>query len=342
MIWTKATPPRENPRERSDRLHAILRACRQQPVVLLLGEAGTGKSHLGQLLHEFERSPGCQMQVVDPDRSVRRSRRSQLDRLRHTVWKAQLYSPTTGTTLIENVDQLSGHQLHDVIGLVRGRLTKAASVRPARSLILTARTPVDRATVHPSFDELIALLQAHTYRLPPLRAQPRFIAPLVREFITTEAENAGSRITRIAAEVIECLHQHDWPGNVRELRNVVLEAIGQCSDGVFAPHHLPQEFRPRSASFGSELESRTTMFPAGPSPNGDYAIRIERRPETAVSSSSIVDGVASMERSMITSALEECQFNRTRAAQVLGISRVTLYNKMRRLGMPTTLASSSD
>jgi len=342
MIWTTATPPRENPRERSDRLHGILRACRQQPVVLLLGETGTGKSHLGHLLHEFERSPGSPLRVIEPERCARRSQRSQLDRLRRSVWKARVYNTGSGTTLIENVDRLTGSELHDVLGLIRSRLKNVSDARYRRRLILTARLPLERPAVQSSFEELLALLHVHTHRLPSLRDQPRFIAPLVREFIHSEVMESRSRITRIATEVIECLHQHDWPGNVRELKNVVAEAVTHCVDGVFAPQHLPQQLQQRSGSFGSAFDSPATLIPEGPPPNGDYAIRTQRRPESPSSSSNIVDGVASMERSMITSALEECQFNRTRAAQVLGISRVTLYNKMRRLGMPTTLASASD
>ncbi|MCG6158350.1 helix-turn-helix domain-containing protein [Rubinisphaera margarita] len=342
MIWTTATPPRENPRERSDRLHAILRACRQQPVVLLMGEAGTGKTHLGQLLHEIENSPGCLLRVIEPERRARISHRSQLDRLRHTVWKSHLYSRASGTTLIENVDQLSACELHDVLGLVRGRLKSLPAIPSQPGLILTARLPLERSPQHQTFEELVTILRAHTHKLPSLRDQPRYIAPLVREFIKTEVDGSSRRITRIATEVIECLHQHDWPGNVRELKQVVAAAITQCSDGVFTPRHLPQQFRFRDGLSHSDLEQRNPFIPGGPTPNGDYAIRVAGRTETVPAPSSIVDGVASMERNMITSALEECQFNRTRAAQLLGISRVTLYNKMRRLGMPTTLASQND
>ena len=98
------------------------------------------------------------------------------------------------------------------------------------------------------------------------------------------------------------LESYEWPGNVRELKNVVQRAVLVCDGDVLHSRHLPPRFRPRPrAPSKVTLDVGTTL--------------------------------AEVEREMIVRTLEAVGNNRTRAAQILGISRRALYNKLRRYGI---------
>ena len=138
--------------------------------------------------------------------------------------------------------------------------------------------------------------------LPPLRLRKGDVALLTQRFIDERNERGARRIERIAPATSRILEAHDWPGNVRELRNVIEYASVIGEGPVFAPTDLPPELL--NPTFSAE--------DAG-----------GRSPEPA----------AATEAARIRRALERSAGSRERAAKVLGISRVTLWRRMRALGV---------
>ena len=129
--------------------------------------------------------------------------------------------------------------------------------------------------------------------LPPLRERREDIPLLVDHFIRKFALPMNKRITRVAPRAMELLQASDWPGNVRELENAVERAMV-----------VAQEPELREVDFTLKL------------------VEPNHTPRT----------LEDAERNHILAVLEECGDNQTRAAQVLGIDRVTLHNKLKRYG----------
>lgn len=135
---------------------------------------------------------------------------------------------------------------------------------------------------------------------PPLSRRREDIPAIVQHFIQANSMAGGKKILGVTPEAMDRLMAHDWPGNVRELRNAIEYAFVLCPGGGIAPEHLP-----------SKLASRKT--PAEP-PAG--AAADEAGP-----------------RQQVLEALKQTGWNRTEAARVLGISRVTLWKRMKKYGL---------
>ncbi len=144
--------------------------------------------------------------------------------------------------------------------------------------------------------------------LPALRERRSDIELLVERFVDEANRRGKRRIDRIAPAALATLEHHDWPGNVRELRNVIeyVFAIGQGPELV--PNDLPPEL----------LEPELGEHPAMVAPPAVV------RPATAE---------ASPEARRIAAALSRTSGNREQAAKLLGLSRVTLWRRMKALGL---------
>jgi DNA-binding NtrC family response regulator len=104
------------------------------------------------------------------------------------------------------------------------------------------------------------------------------------------------------------LLHYDWPGNIRELRNVIERALALCSGSTITPEHLPQDKLggvPMGASDG-------VVMPVGPESSEELVA----------------------ERREVEAALEKCAGNQKRAAELLGISRGTLVNRLKQFKIP--------
>jgi two-component system response regulator AtoC len=141
-------------------------------------------------------------------------------------------------------------------------------------------------------EDLYYRLNVVTVRLPPLRARKEDIALLAEHFAAKHARGAAAAIS---PEALELLLAFDWPGNVRELENAVARALALNPSGMILPEDLTDSIRGASASAAS-----------GPLPTD--------RPT-----------LAELERRYADVVLKEASGNKTRAAEVLGIDRKTLY-----------------
>jgi DNA-binding NtrC family response regulator len=106
------------------------------------------------------------------------------------------------------------------------------------------------------------------------------------------------------------LKRHNWPGNVRELRNVVERAVIIAGEGPLTPSHLPRDF---GITIGSKAPAQDTYEPD--------AVRLP-----------VGTTVGEAEKSLIMLTLQHTKNNKTRAAEILGISLKTLFNKLKEYG----------
>jgi DNA-binding NtrC family response regulator len=151
------------------------------------------------------------------------------------------------------------------------------------------------------------------FELPPLRARKADIMPLAKKFIQQLAAKHGIPIVRIESSFFDALYNYPWPGNVRELENVIQRAVIYSRDGVLGVAHLPRH---------------VVSGMAGPA--NDPSVQLT--PEKA-DADTLGRQIAFTEKEIIEQALFKNNFSRTHTAKELGISRVTLYNKMKKYGM---------
>ncbi|HOE97854.1 MAG TPA: helix-turn-helix domain-containing protein, partial [Candidatus Sumerlaeota bacterium] len=155
--------------------------------------------------------------------------------------------------------------------------------------------------------------------LPPLRERRDDIAPLVRHFINEFNVRFGKRIEGVAPEALALLEAHAWQGNVRELENVIQRAMVMSAGNVINPAALPPGLGANGATAAPE--------PAG-NP-GDPPPELPDRPLTEY----VEEIVEREERRLIEAALRKTGGRRQETADLLGIARKSLHNKMKRYGM---------
>ena len=166
-----------------------------------------------------------------------------------------------------------------------------------------------RSSAARSAADLYYRLHVLRFHLPALRHRPEDIGPLVRGMAARYGTKYGKRLFSVASDAIRILEAYPWPGNIRQLENVVQQAVLTSSGNELKAHHLPPMVNAREES----------LSPSIPAP-ANYGGTLKQTRE-------------STERANILRALEKAGQSRTRAAQILGVSRVTLYKKMKKYGL---------
>ena len=158
--------------------------------------------------------------------------------------------------------------------------------------------------------DLYYRLHVINFHLPPLRHRPEDIGPLVRGMVARYGTKYGKKFFSVSPDALHALESFPWPGNIRQLENVVQQAVLTGTGTELKLHHLPPAMH---------AHTEQAIIPM-PTVNGYGAGTLKQNRETN-------------ERSNIVRALEKAGQSRTRAAQILGVSRVTLYKKMKKYGL---------
>jgi len=157
-------------------------------------------------------------------------------------------------------------------------------------------------------EDLLFRLQVFELVAPPLRSRPSEISLLARHLLTQLASRLGRNVSGFTEQAMTRLESYDWPGNVRELRNVIERAIILCRGQSITPELL--RIGPLRAQAGSN--GNGSLFPA------------------AVEACLALDD---LDQAYVRHVYELCDSNKTRAAEVLSISRVTHRERLRRAGV---------
>jgi two-component system response regulator HupR/HoxA len=151
-------------------------------------------------------------------------------------------------------------------------------------------------------------LKGIEFEVPPLRDRVDDISALAEFFAAKHSEATGRKILGLSASLIDKLSQYEFPGNVRELENEIRRLVVLTGDGEYlTTHHL-------SPNILNAPQRSTASRPKGFVPEGE----------------TLKDQVESLERHLVESTLRRYRWNQSKAAEVLGLSRVGLANKVRR------------
>jgi DNA-binding NtrC family response regulator len=178
-------------------------------------------------------------------------------------------------------------------------------------------------------EDLYYRLNVFHVHLPALRERKEDIRPIAESLMGDLNRKHECRVAEIASDVMEAFERHAWPGNVRELRNVLERAVILAGEGTIEMKHLPAFLQSRSATasgpapVAAAVASASAASPVQPPAARDESDAVRFQIGTTVEEA---------EKGLILRTLEHTRNNKTRAAEILGISLKTLHNKLKEYG----------
>jgi transcriptional regulator with PAS, ATPase and Fis domain len=213
-----------------------------------------------------------------------------------------------GTLLLDEIGEMPAGTQAKLLRVLEDRKlrrlgSKAETPVDVRVIAATNRDPQEAVAAGQLRADLYYRLNVFNIHMPPLRAHPQDIAAIAEKMIRDMNEKHGCKVTGLAPELLSKLESHRWPGNVRELRNTMERAVVLAGSGRLGIEHLPPGF--------GTIVSR-------PASESDTAVHVE-----------VGTTVDEAERQLIIKTLNSTVGNKTRAAEILGISTKTLQNKLK-------------
>jgi len=323
MVQTRAGSRRETTPQASQ-LHALEQSAARIAVgklsILVLGETGVGKERFAERIHEM--SPRRSAAFV----------RINCAAISEPVLEAELFGneATHKAGLIEHADGGTAF-LNDVAELpnaLQVKLLRVLEDGAVRRIGSATPRAVDVRFIAATNKDLAAEVEAGRFRrdlyfrlagasftIPPLRNRKDEVLPLAEQFVASAAGPLG-RAFVMAEDAKVYLTAHDWPGNIRELRNACERAVLLATGSMIERQHLSIDEPKRQPG---RYRSPTTP-PPGSMLSADMPSQVRAT-------------VAELEKQRILEALDKCAGNQTRAAELLGISRRTLINRLDEYGI---------
>lgn len=301
-------------------------AAEHDVTILLIGETGSGKTFLSNLIHEASprrKEPflpvACGALPRDLIESELFGHVKGAFTSAHADKEGKFLAAGRGTILLDEIDVLGPEQQVKLLRVIEtGEFEPVGSNRTYKSqarLVVASNLDLQPLVEAGRFrPDLYYRLNMLKFEIPPLRTRKVDIIPLARAFVKKFHDKHGIRIDRIEDSFVEALLAYPWPGNVRELENVVQRSVIYCRDGILTRMHLPPHI------VAGEV-----------GPTNDPTVQLGTM--RSGGGKSLESKVALTEREIIEQTLLKNNFNRTNTAKELGISRVTLYNKMKKYDM---------
>lgn len=303
-------------------------AAQHDVTVLLIGETGAGKTYLSRLIHEV--SPrrdepflnvACGALPNDLIESELFGHTRGAFTSAHADKEGKFLAAGRGTILLDEIDVLGPEQQVKLLRVIEtGEFEPIGSnktyVNQARLVVasnLDLQPLVEQGKFRPDLYYRLNMLK---FDVLPLRRRKSDIITLATGFVKAMSTKHNIVIEHIDDSFLDALHAYPWPGNVRELENVIRRAVIYCREGILRKENLP---------------SHILMGQAGPTNDPSVVLGHQKRND----SERLGDQVAVTEKELIEQALFKNNYSRTNTAKTLGISRVTLYNKMKKYGMST-------
>jgi transcriptional regulator with PAS, ATPase and Fis domain len=298
----------------------IAHAATADAPVLIIGESGTGKELVARAIHQHS------------NRSARPFLPINCGALTETLLESELFGHVkgsftgaisdakgvfqtahTGTVFLDEVGEMSpALQVKLLRVLQEGEVRPVGSSRTVKTdvrIVAATNVDVEKAVAEGKFrQDLYYRLGVVVITIPPLRERRDDIPLLVERFLQAASSKAGKQV-ELSQPALDALATYHWPGNVRELENQIERLVVFSRSPTIDLGDLPATVSPRAPA----LEKR--LFDDLPS-------------------------LEEIERRYLTHVLEQVGGNRTRAAEVMGIDRRTLYRMAERFGIP--LAEQGD
>jgi len=288
--------------------------------VLIHGESGTGKELVASAIHynsPRRARPYIRVSCASLPESLIESELFGYERGAFTGANerriGRFEAANGGTLFLDEIGELPlSFQIKLLRVLQERQIERLGSNRPIDvdvRIVSASLRPLEEEIAEGRFrQDLFFRINTVTINLPPLRKRKEDIPLLAQAFLREFAEERGKDVEGFSDEVLEVFDAYDWPGNVRELRNAVERALLFCRGPKVTIGDLPQHFQ--------SFENRSLT----PSPG--HVIKLH-------------EAVAKAEINAIRDALAVTGGRRSKAADLLGVSRKTLWEKMKTYGLET-------
>lgn len=294
--------------------------------VLITGESGTGKELVARTMHELSPRKNKPFVAINCAAIPETLIESEIFGHEKGAFTGALERRTGcfelaegGTLLLDEIGEMPIATQAKLLRVLEDhrlrRLgSKVETPVDVRVLAATNKVPEDAVTTGHLRNDLYYRLNVFNIHMPPLREHKEDVPDLVHMLIKDMNNKHGRSVRTVSDAVMNLFNASAWPGNVRELRNTLERAIIVCDSTVIEPRHLPP-------GFGS-------LAPKAPVQEAN-AVRL-----------SVGTTVEQAEKLLILKTLEATHNNKTRAAEILGISLKTLHNKLKEYGQQSTGAAA--
>lgn len=308
-------------------LEDLMVAASHDVTILLIGETGAGKTFLSNLVHEAsprKHEPfihvACGALPRDLIESELFGHVKGSFTSAHADKEGKFLAARRGTILLDEIDVLLPEQQVKLLRVIEtGQFEPVGSNQTLTSqarLVVASNLDLEPLVEQGRFrPDLYYRLNMMKFDLLPLRKRKVDVIPMCKKFIKKFQEKHGVQINRIDDSLLDAVLSYPWPGNVRELEHVMQRAVIYCRDGVLSREHLP-----------------ANILSGHVGPTNDPSVRLGRN-DSSQDAATLEKQVAYNEKEIIEQALFKNNFSRTNTAKDLGISRVTLYNKMKKYDM---------
>ncbi len=307
----------------------IALAALHDVTVLLTGETGTGKTHLARLLHDC--SPRSKQPFLTVPCGAVPANLVESAFFGHVKGAftgatdrkvGKFEAAGDGTILLDEIDTLPLEQQASLLRVIETGEFEPVGSNETRMcnarIVVASNWDLEEAVQQSRFrQDLYYRLNVMSFHLPPLRERVQDVSPLARGMAARFNTRFKKDLFDIARPTLDALEGHPWPGNIRQLENCLQQAVLISSGPELLYEHLPQQVREQQ--------------PPGAPPAVPPA-----QPD------SLLHNREALERSVIQRALANHGYSRSRAAAALGISRVTLYKKMKKYGLMDSRARKEE
>jgi transcriptional regulator with PAS, ATPase and Fis domain len=282
---------------------------------MIQGESGTGKELVARAIHDV--SPRSSKPFVKVNCASLNENLLESELFGHTRGaytgadrtRIGRFEAAHGGTIF--LDEIGDVPLSTQVKLLRvleeREIERVGDHRPIKvdvRIVSATHKSLERLIEEDAFrEDLFFRINVFPMHIAPLQQRPEDIPAIVQHFIRENNQKTGKKILGLTPEAMEKLSAYPWPGNVRELRNAVEYAFVLCNSGGIAVGHLPPKIVAGPSASCTE--------PALPAAGEKHR----------------------SERDALLRALEQTGGNRTEAARILGVSRVTVWKRMKKFGI---------
>jgi DNA-binding NtrC family response regulator len=313
-------------------IEQIRRIAPLDTTILLGGETGTGKTRLAGVIHQL--SPRRDKPFLSINCGALSANLIESEMFGHVRGAftgadvdriGKFAAVGSGTLFLDEIDALPSALQAKLLRVVEERVFEPVgsnkTLKMQARMIAASNRPLDSEVAAGRFRaDLFYRFNVVAFDMVPLRERKTVIPALARLFVAEFTAHGGRRIVGIDEDALRALMAYSWPGNIRELRNVIERAVALCPGPIIGLADLP--------------ETLQHLDPANPPPQPAPAPLDARTRSHSPRSLAQHKDQAEYER--IQQALQKYSNNRLRAAEELGISRMTLYKKLHKYGLMET------
>lgn len=303
----------------------LARAAMSEAAVLILGESGTGKELIARAIHENSQRRSKKLIAVNCGAFSETLLESELfGHVKgsftgaHDNRKGLFEEANGGTLFLDEIGDVSPQMQVKLL-----RLLQEGEFRPVGSNDVRRADVRVIAATHRSLSQMVAdgkfredlyyRLKVVSLEIPSLRSRKEDIPELVSHFLAKYAKKNNKQVSHLTKDAMAALERYHWPGNVRELENAIERAVALANTAQIDVDDLPGEMST------AQLEPAQAQVASAPPQNN---------PQPGTEGS-----LEDLERQHIVRVLSQVNYNKSKAAEILGIDRATLYRKAQKYGI---------